>query len=111
MGLEALCDALAGAGAHFERLVFQSMRDKTLDPAILKRLQSLADEVVIPRLGLERACDPAELAARFGSKARVAACVADALADGLAADGTILLCGSLYLAGAYYELYPEHLEL
>ena len=107
MGLEALCDALAGAGAHFERLVFQSMRDKTLDPAILKRLQSLADEVVIPRLDLERACDPAELAARFGSGARVAACLAEALAT----DGTILLCGSLYLAGAYYELYPEHLEL
>ena len=107
MGLEALCDALAGAGAHFERLVFQSMRDKTLDPAILKRLQSLADEVVIPGLGMERACDPAELAARFGSGARVAACLADALAK----DGTILLCGSLYLAGAYYELYPEHLEL
>jgi dihydrofolate synthase/folylpolyglutamate synthase len=107
MGLEALCDALAGAGAHFDRLVFQSMRDKTLDPAILKRLQSLVDEVVIPRLGLERACDPLELASRFGSKARVAA----DLAEALAANGTILLCGSLYLAGAYYELYPEHLEL
>ena len=107
MGLEALCDALVGAGAHFDRLVFQSMRDKTLDPAILRRLQGLADKVVIPRLGLERACDPAELAARFGSKARV---VTD-LADALATDGTILLCGSLYLAGAYYELYPEHLEL
>ena len=107
MGLEALCDALVGAGAHFDRLVFQSMRDKTLDPAILKRLQSLVDEVVIPRLGLERACDPLELASRFGSRARVAADLAEALATG----GTILLCGSLYLAGAYYELYPEHLEL
>lgn len=105
MGLAALCDALAGE--RFDRLVFQAMRDKTQDPAILDRLRRLADEIVIPALpGLERACEPADLAARFGRGARVA----PDLASALAGEGRILLCGSLYLVGEYYALHPEHLE-
>lgn len=105
MGLAALCDALEGE--RFDRLVFQAMRDKTQDPAILARLRGLASEVVIPALpGLERACDPAELAGCFGGRARVAPDLASALEDG----GRVLLCGSLYLAGEYYALHPEHLE-
>jgi dihydrofolate synthase/folylpolyglutamate synthase len=105
MGLTALCEALEGAGEHFELLVFQSMRDKILDPAILKRLQTLADRVVVPGLALERACDAGELAARFGPGARAVRDLRTALQE----DGTVLLCGSLYLAGAYYELFPEQL--
>jgi dihydrofolate synthase / folylpolyglutamate synthase len=46
MGLAALCEALEGMGEHFDLLVFQSMRDKTLEPAILERLRALADRVV-----------------------------------------------------------------
>ena len=106
MGLAALCDALEGAGERFDRLVFQAMRDKVQDPTILSRLKGLADEVVVPRLGLDRACDPQALAACFGPGARVA----PDLAFALRGDGTTLLCGSLYLVGAYYELHPEHLE-
>lgn len=105
MGLGALCAALAGQ--RFGRLVFQSMRDKTLDPAVLARLRGLADEVVIPALpGLERAWDPAGLAAAFGPEARTAS----GLAEALDADGPVLVCGSLYLVGEYYALHPEHLE-
>ena len=105
MGLTALCDALEGE--RFDRLIFQAMRDKTQDPAILDRLRRLADEIVIPALpGLERACEPADLAARFGRGARVAPDLASALACG----GRVLLCGSLYLVGEYYALHPEHLE-
>jgi len=108
MGLAALCEALEGTGERFERLVFQSMRDKTLEPDILARLRALANDVVIPALpGLERAWDPAGLASRFGPAARVAAGLAEALGQ----RGGVLVCGSLYLAAAYYELYPEHLEL
>lgn len=105
MGLTALCEALEGAGEHFELLVFQSMRDKTLEPAMLKRLRALVDRVVIPGLALERACDAGELAARFGPEAGH---VPD-LRTALQGDGTVLLCGSLYLVGAYYELFPEQL--
>ncbi len=105
MGLAALCDALERADERFDLLVFQSMRDKTLDPATLRRLSALADRVVIPGLGLERAFDARELAARFGSGATAVPDVRSALDGG----GTVLLCGSLYLVGAYYELYPEQL--
>lgn len=106
MGLAALCEALEARGERFDRLVFQAMADKTLEPSILARLQSFADETVVPKLGIDRACDAEELARRLGSGARVCADLASAL-DG---SGRILVCGSLYLVGIYYELYPEHLE-
>ena len=105
MGLDALCEALEGSGERFDLLVFQAMRDKTLEPAILRRLQALADKVVIPALSLERAFEARELAARFGPGASTA----QDLKTALAGEGTVLLCGSLYLVGAYYELYPEQL--
>lgn len=105
MGLAALCDALEGR--RFDRLVYQAMRDKAQDRAVLDRLLRLADEVVIPALpGLDRAWDAAGLAALLGRGARVAADLASALEGG----GRVLVCGSLYLAGEYYALHPEHLE-
>lgn len=107
MGLTALCEALGREDRHFQRLVFQSMRDKTMPDDMLARLRALADEVVIPALPLERASDPAELARRFGP----GAAVADSLAEALAPGKTTLVCGSLYLAGAYYALHPECLDL
>jgi dihydrofolate synthase/folylpolyglutamate synthase len=106
MGLTALCEALERSGEHFDRLVFQAMRDKTLEPAILRRLQALADRVIIPALPLERAFKARELAERFGPEAQAV----DDLRAALAGDGSMLLCGSLYLVGAYYELYPEQLS-
>jgi len=107
MGLNALCDALERSGERFDRLVFQAMRDKTQDPAILRRLRALAGEAVIPELGFDRACDPAVLADRFEGGARTA----PDLTAALEGKGSILLCGSLYLVGAYYALYPEQLGL
>ena len=83
------------------------MRDKIVPDDMLARLRTLADEVVIPALPLERASDPAELTRRFGP----GAAVADSLAAALAPGKTTLICGSLYLAGAYYALHPECLEL
>jgi dihydrofolate synthase/folylpolyglutamate synthase len=105
MGLAALCDALEGR--RFDRLVYQAMRDKAQDRAVLDRLLRLADEVVVPALpGLDRAWDAPGLAALLGRGARVAPDLASALAGG----GRVLVCGSLYLAGEYYALHPEHLE-
>lgn len=107
MGLTALCEALEQKGEHFDRLIFQSMRDKVLPSDLLCRLGLLADEIVVPALPeLERASDPAELARRFGSRATTAG----SLAEALQTDGTALVCGSLYLVGAYYALHPEHLS-
>lgn len=107
MGLAALCTALERAGLHFNTLVFQAMRDKTLDQAVLHRLHALADTVLIPAMPeLERAGEPTTLAARFGAKARA---VAD-LPAALQQPGSMLVCGSLYLAGAFYTLHPQFLE-
>lgn len=109
MGLAALCAALQSQNARFDLLVFQTMRDKTLEPALLTELRTMARQVVVPGLpGNERACDPTWLAARFGSDTLTAPNLSAALA---LTTGQILICGSLYLVGAYYELYPEHLAL
>jgi len=105
MGLTALCEALEAAGEHFDVLVFQAMRDKTLEPAVLERLRALADTVVIPGLQVERAFAARELAALFGS----GALATQDLQEALRQEGSVLLCGSLYLVGAYYELFPEQL--
>jgi dihydrofolate synthase/folylpolyglutamate synthase len=105
MGLTALCEALEAAGEHFDVLVFQAMRDKTLEPAVLERLRALADIVVIPGLQVERAFAARELAALFGS----GALATQDLQEALRQEGSVLLCGSLYLVGAYYELFPEQL--
>lgn len=109
MGLAALCAALEKRGARFDTLVFQAMRDKALDAALLDRLRAMAGQVVVPGLpGNERACEPAALAARFGPDATTARDLPSALAR---STGDVLICGSLYLAGAYYALYPEHLAI
>lgn len=108
MGLTALCEALETGGARFDLLVFQAMRDKTLDADLLARLRALARRVIVPGLpGLERASDPEVLARRFGPDAQACGDLRAALA---LPGGSILLCGSLYLVGAYYSLYPEHLS-
>lgn len=109
MGLTALCSALEARGESFDLLVFQAMRDKTLEPAVLGRLRALALQIVVPALsGNERAWNPMDLAARFGPDAMVAPDIGAALD---LAHGDVLICGSLYLVGAYYALYPEHLVL
>ncbi len=109
MGLAALCAALEDQDARFDLLVFQAMRDKTLDHALLARLRTMARQVIVPALpGNERACDPSALAARFGADALTAPDLGAALA---LTTGPVLLCGSLYLVGAYYALHPEHFVL
>ena len=45
----------------------------------------------------------------FEAAARLGGLLADA-ASALEDGGRVLLCGSLYLAGEYYALHPEHLE-
>lgn len=108
MGLTALCEALERRGERFGRLVFQSMQDKVLDPVLLKRLAALADEVVVPGLpGVERASAPETLASRFFPCARTSA----DLQTALECPGSVLICGSLYLVGAYYGLHPEYFDL
>lgn len=107
MGLTALCATLEKRGEHFDVLIFQAMQDKKLDQTVLDRLTRLADEVVVPALPhVDRASRPEELVRRLGRRATAAA----GLRQALARPGLILLCGSLYLVGAYYALYPDDLE-
>lgn len=108
-GLTALCAALEARKESFDLLVFQAMMDKILDRAVLDRLKSLARRTVIPALpGLERARDATDLATWLGPDVSIAQNLETALAQ---TTGTVLLCGSLYLAGAYYALHPEYVLL
>lgn len=110
MGLSALCQALEQDGRHFDLLIFQSMADKQLDPAVLTRVQALCDRVCVPALpGNARASEASALARYFSCPVQEADSLDQALA--LAQNGSVLVCGSLYLVGAFYAARPEFFPL
>lgn len=109
MGLAALCEALEAQNLTFDVLIFQSMRDKTLDQSLLARLADRVEEIVIPAMPeIERAWDAPELAFFFGHGARAVTNVAQALS--IAEHKKTLICGSLYLVGACYAANPDFLS-
>ena len=97
------------AGERAPVVVFGAMSDKDL-PAMLAELRRLRPPVVLFTRAAsagERAADPAALAAAWGAGGRVVEPAAEALAEaraGAGAEGTVLVCGSLYLVG---ELRPD----
>ncbi|GAB1410289.1 hypothetical protein MASR1M90_14430 [Desulfovibrionales bacterium] len=110
MGLEALCAALEHRGRHFDLLIFQSMADKHLDPAVLDRVQALCDRVCVPGLpGNARASAPHAVAQYFSCPVQTVDSLEEALA--LCQDRSVLVCGSLYLVGAFYAARPEYFPL
>ena len=82
-------------------LVFGIMRDKQVRE-VMATLFPLFDEVIVTRPGSERAETPANLArmaATLGVKVQTASRPAAALEEALLRPGSVLVCGSLYLAG------------
>ncbi|MCL1939501.1 MAG: bifunctional folylpolyglutamate synthase/dihydrofolate synthase [Desulfovibrionaceae bacterium] len=127
-GLAALGLSLSRAGIAPLAVVFSCLGDKDLD-TMLPHLRALATGLIVapPIADNPRAMPAAELAARIGLNAFPADSLTQALeiaarhmADRMpevfdpacarARQHPLLLCGSLYLLGAFYALRPDALE-
>ena len=125
-GMAALGRALAVAGVAPAATVFVCMADKDVDDLIAHvRVAAVGGPIIVPRLAdNERAMPPEELARKIGLNAEAAPSVREALrlAAEVAADRLpesfaepetrhpVLVCGSLYLLGEVFALWPDLLE-
>ncbi len=125
-GLAALGRALALAGIAPAATVFACMADKDVERMLAHvRVAAVGGPIIVPRLAdNERAMPAEELADRIGLNAEASPSVREALqcAAGIAAErlpdafaepGTrhpVLICGSLYLLGEVFALWPDLLE-
>ncbi len=98
-------------------VIFSCLRDKNPEAlAALVRDIARGAPVLAPTIaGNERACPGTELAAllgRFGAEAFPASDLAAALdsLDKFALSGPVLVCGSLYLLGEFFTLFPRALQ-
>ncbi len=111
-GMACLARALADAGLAPGAAVFSCMRDKDLEGMLPPLLAAGDFPVFVPALpGVERAFDPAALAARIGPRAVAVPDLGQALEQARdaarARGGPLLVCGSLYLLGEVYARDPR----
>jgi dihydrofolate synthase/folylpolyglutamate synthase len=125
-GMAALGRALAVVGVAPAATVFACMADKDVDELIAHvRVAAVGGPIIVPRLAdNERAMPAEELAGKIGLNAEAAPSVREALrlaaevaADRLPESFTepetlhpVLVCGSLYLLGEVFALWPDLLE-
>lgn len=124
-GLAALGLALAGAGIAPGAVIFSCLQDKDI-ATLLPLLRSLATGPVFvpPIAGNPRACDPVQLARDIGLNASptksltealtlAAGHMAERLPEAFAPEerrNPLLICGSLYMLGEFYTIFPEFME-
>ncbi|MDR1490189.1 MAG: bifunctional folylpolyglutamate synthase/dihydrofolate synthase [Desulfovibrio sp.] len=124
-GLAALGASLAAEGTAPAAVIFSCLLDKDLE-RMLPHLRALATGPVFvpPIRGNPRAANPEETAARIGINACAVPSLSEALreasslilrrlpeaAHGKAEKNPLLICGSLYLLGEFYSLFPRFLE-
>jgi dihydrofolate synthase/folylpolyglutamate synthase len=112
---ESLRDALKQRAIRPCALIFSCMADKELEAVIppLLAVAGSASVFITPVMNNPRAAQPEQLAARIGPAAECAANMEAALekSAGLRSDARhpVLICGSLYLLGDFFRLFPEHL--
>ena len=124
-GLAALGRALALAGIAPAAVIFTCMADKDVEEMLAHlRVAAVGGPIVVPRLAdNERAVPAEDLARRIGVNAaaapsvrealeRAAALAAERLPESFAVDTRhpILVCGSLYLLGEVFTLWPDLLN-
>lgn len=108
--LKALAKTLRTESVRLQSIVFGCMADKDIG-AMLPLLESMqAERIIVTRADWDRAAEPGELAQALGGRAVAAADIRTALAQALDEIGPILVCGSLYLLGDVYSVYPELLN-
>jgi len=116
--LDALARTLKSENVRPACVVFGCMADKdlaTMGPQVLALTEGPVIAVGLP--DMERAAKPEALAEALGPRALPARDIAAGLdmARDLVRDmapeegGPVLVCGSLYLLGEYFQRHPEHL--
>lgn len=110
-GLESLNAALRDLGIRPHAMIFACLADKDF-AAMLPLVRSLTDgPVFVPGLDVQgREMDPGELARLIGPQARPVTDMAKALSRVAGVNGTVLICGSLYLLAEAFRLHPEWLD-
>ncbi|WP_243438914.1 bifunctional folylpolyglutamate synthase/dihydrofolate synthase [Fundidesulfovibrio soli] len=110
-GLECLRAALESLGVRPSAMIFACLADKDLE-AMLPLAAALTDgSILVPALDAHgRALPPDELAARLGPSATPVADAGEALERVRGLEGTVLVCGSLYLLADVYKVRPAWLE-
>lgn len=121
-GLAGLGKALAEQKIAPAAVIFSCLADKDIE-SIVPHLRVLATgPVFIPPIeDNPRAMDPRILAEKLGGGAlavpslqvalsHAAAAAKDRLGEEASAGNPVLLCGSLYLLGQFFALYPQYLE-
>ena len=116
-GLAGLLQAVDELGIRPRAVVFTCLADKDeTDMLPLVRRLAASCPLLVPELpGNHRARPAAELAAMLGEDVRACAGTGNALDEGARAparnaDDPVLVCGSLYLLGELFALYPDWLE-
>lgn len=111
-GLQVLAAALGMLKLKPGAIIFSALMDKDMAIAADVLPQLTSGSIFIPPIKSNpRAAAPEALAGLFGARGRVAPDFAGALR--LAAkesSGAVLICGSLYLLGEFYTLYPRYLR-
>lgn len=112
-GVKALVEGVEEFGQGRKvKLLFASMEDKDWG-LMLRSLSTVAEEIVLTRVGMERSADPQQLARHLVDKVphRVvedSRTALRALLDSARPDDIVLIAGSLYLLG---EIRPAVLEI
>ena len=110
-GLECLALALTSLCITPRAMIFACLGDKDL-AEMLPLVRSLTGgPIIVPGMDVPgRAADPAQLAARIGQGAEYVKDMEEAFGRVEGMEGTVLICGSLYLLAEAYKVRPEWLR-
>lgn len=110
-GLLCLRQALGDMGIVPSAMIFSCLEDKDWRSVLPLARSLTGGPVYVPPLSIRgRAADPARLASGLGGPAAAVRGMAEAFQAVRGIEGTVLVCGSLYLLAEAYALRPRWLH-
>ncbi len=110
-GLLQLRNFLHKEGIHPKNIIFTCLQDKEIRPMAEMIMKFPQANILVPDMGFSpRGINRQDLLDLLGEEARELDDVQGFLGRAETGDGPILVCGSLYLLGYVFELFPEWLE-